>query len=444
MTIKEPKNPNYCATVVAIGELRPLANCDRIQAAIIFGQQVIVGIDVSVGDVGLFFPAETKLSEEFLFNNNLYRHAEKNRDPLKVGYFEDHGRIKTVRYRGHRSEGFWAPISFISYTGLVWPSVVKILPIGTAFDAIGDQEICSKYTARRNPGKTGFSKQQKKQIRLEDSLVEGQFAFHYKTTHLDKDIDMIRPTDRILISDKWHGTSAVIGKLPAYPEPRWWQRLLGIKPTPVPTLTWASRNVIKGVGKPKPVNFHYYGNDVWGEVAYEIGHLIPAGFTLYGEIVGFTSSGREIQKDYHYGCDSQRHRFLVYRVTATNQEGLVIELDWPQVVEFCGSRGIETVRPLFYGQAIDFCQPQEGKSWHESFLEKVKSEFIQDQDCPYNPGLPAEGVVVRVERLQRSRAFKIKNFRFKERESKLIDKGVPDMEEDQSEEEASYVDGNQE
>ena len=75
--------------------------------------------------------------------------------------------------------------------------------------------------------------------------------------------------------------------------------------------------------------------DVWGEVAAEVQDRIPKGFTIYGEIVGYTKDGSAIQKGYHYGCRPSTHRFLVYRVTFTSVDGHQIELGWPQKQEFC-------------------------------------------------------------------------------------------------------------
>lgn len=87
MKINKPKNPNYCATVVQIKRLVELEKCDNLQGAIIMGNQVIVDKSVKEGDVGLYFPLETQLSEQYLSNNNLFRHKEKNVDVEKGGYF---------------------------------------------------------------------------------------------------------------------------------------------------------------------------------------------------------------------------------------------------------------------------------------------------------------------------------------------------------------------
>ena len=65
-------DPNYCATVIKIEKIVELENCDNVYAAIIMGNQVIVSKNIKVGDIGLFFPVETKLSKDYLSANNLY------------------------------------------------------------------------------------------------------------------------------------------------------------------------------------------------------------------------------------------------------------------------------------------------------------------------------------------------------------------------------------
>lgn len=101
MKFEKPKNENYCATVTEIKNIVPLDNCDNIQGTIIFGNHVIIGKDVQVGDVGIYFPPETQLSNEYLSENNLYRDATLNKDQTKKGYFEVNGRVRTAKLRGY-------------------------------------------------------------------------------------------------------------------------------------------------------------------------------------------------------------------------------------------------------------------------------------------------------------------------------------------------------
>ena len=121
MKLKEPKNSNYAAILVEIKTLVTLENCDNVQAAIILGNQVIVDKSVKIGDVGLYFPLECQLSKEYLSANNLYRKKELNLDQTKAGYFEENGRIRCVKFRGHKSEGLFMPsgsLFFIGTSGL--------------------------------------------------------------------------------------------------------------------------------------------------------------------------------------------------------------------------------------------------------------------------------------------------------------------------------------
>ncbi len=140
MKIEAPENPNYCAIVTTLQTFVELPGCDRIKAAVVYGTQVIVSKDAKPGDVGLYFPPETALSAEFCSENNLFVKPEYgNMDPTKKGFFEKHGRVKCVKFRGFKSEGFWIPLSSLGYllSGIDFKE-------GDSFDKIDDHEICCK------------------------------------------------------------------------------------------------------------------------------------------------------------------------------------------------------------------------------------------------------------------------------------------------------------
>ena len=139
-----------------------------------------------------------------------------------------------------------------------------------------------------------------------------------------------------------------------------------------------------------------------------------------------------IQGGYHYGCQPGTHRFLVYRVTSTNPDGKVVELAWPQMKEFCSKYGLEMVVELFYGRAEQFFPKTVGMSleeWQDGFVKALEQKYVHDQMCPYNNNeVPAEGVVLRVERLDECESFKLKSFVFMKWETDQLDKGVVDIE----------------
>lgn len=432
-----PKNPNYAATVVKLKDFLDLPNCDNVKHAIVFGYHVIVGKDAKEGDVGLFFPVETQLLRDFLANNNLYRKAEwGNMDPSKVGFFEQHGRVKCMKFRGHKSEGFWIPLWSLSYLGYS----EEEYKIGTTFDCVGDRPICKKYIPRFNSVVgNGAKTPKKRQPKLEDKLVEGQFAFHEDTYNLRKNIEAIHPDQWISITDKWHGTSAIFANVLVNKDLPWYLRALRWLGVPVVdteyALTWASRRVIKGVGGDvKTTARHFYKEDIWSTVAKEIGDRIPQGFTVYGEIVGYTPSGQEIQKGYHYGCKPGEHRFLVYRVTYTAPNGTVMELGHHDIENFCAHRNLEMVKLIWYSKAYDLTDrgPEYWGSvqvWQEKLLEALERTYMLDLPCPFNNGeVPAEGIVVRIDHCPKFTAFKLKNSSFLLHETKMTDKGEIDME----------------
>jgi hypothetical protein len=300
---------------------------------------------------------------------------------------------------------------------------------------------------------------QGRQARAEDKIQEGQFHFHIDTEKLDRNLFKIHPSMYISISDKWHGTSAVFANLIVKRPLNWFERLLKrlgvqIQETGYGHI-WSSRRVVKGVdGEEKANAVHFYSTDIWGVVAKEVEQSIPKGYTLYGEIVGFTPDGGAIQsmkgQPFHYGCQPGTHMFLVYRVTTTNADGKILELSWKQMKEFCNKYGLNMVKELYFGRAGDFAPENETLKyylqsylsgderslgdWQEEFLAEIKRQYVHDQMCPYNNlEVPAEGVVVKVDRLDEAESYKVKNFLFLKWESDALDAGEADLETQESE-----------
>ena len=435
MNFAAPKNKNYCAVVVALERFAPLANCDNLKAALIFGNSVIVSKDVEAGAVGVFFPTETALSAAFLGPNNLFNKPELgNVDPTRKGYFEAHGRVRTVKFRGHKSEGFWIPLECLSFLGLPLSEYL----VGSEFDAINETPICSKYISKRNQASTRQGKPgQSKKKSVADDIIEGQFRFHIDTAHLGRNIHRIDPATVISISEKWHGTSAIFANILIKRKLNWLERTLQRLGFSIQDheygFTWASRRVLKGVNQQAKADaVHFYSDDIWGIVGKEVAPLIPKGFTVYGEIVGYMPDGGMIQKGYHYGCQTGSHRFLVYRVTFVNEDGRVVELGWNQVQEFCTKQGMECVKQIFYGQAgqlLSVTSFQNVEQWREALLDLIHKDHVPDAMCAHNKmQVPLEGVVVRVERFDECESYKLKSFLFRKMESDSADNGEVDTE----------------
>ena len=440
--LSTPENENYAATVVSLKNFVDLPNCDNVKAAIIFGNSVIVDKQTREGQIGLFFPVECQLSKEFLSNNNLYRKPEWNKDPTRLGFFEEKGRVKALKFRGHKSEGFWVPMSYLFYLN---PNTMPKLEIGDVFDTIDGNKICNKYippfTKKEitNPSKG-------KQPKLEDMIVDGQFRFHLDTSNFRKNAWKLKPTDWISITDKWHGTSVVFANILVNKKLNWFEKLLIKLKVNIVTskygFTYSTRRVIKEVDGSSKNSLNFYTTDVHKDASQNILSVIPEGYTIYAEIVGYQSNGSHIQKGYHYGCkaglpiDSSsiyyfgENKVVVYRVTSTNAKGKTLELSWPQVQEFCAKYGLSTVPTFWYGQAKDlFPDLNLEEHWNEEFLTRLEKTYVTDQMCPYNNNkVPAEGIVLRIDRLEECESFKLKNFKFLEWETKQNDEGTVDLE----------------
>lgn len=439
----EVKDKNYCASVVVINKLVELPGANTIQHAIIFGNSIIVSKEAKEGDIGLFFPVETQLSQEFLYNNNLYSDASLNEDPTKKGFFGNKGRVRCCKMMGgkYKSEGFFIPLESLDY--LHYPFNTDNFPVGLEFNSINDFLICQKYMvaekAASNPNNPG----NKKTIKI-NRLVENQYRLMNDTDNLRKNVWKINPNDTISISNKYHGTSWAVGKILVTNIPTWKDKIasfFGVKRLEsYYDVIYSSRKVVKNAYLNANPN-HYYGMDLWGEIAASVKDIIPKGITLYGECVGYLPTGSAIQsaggKAFDYGCAPNTYKLIIYRITSTNSDGKVFEFSWAQIKDFCKVYGLNMPDTFYYGLAKDYAPELDtANHWNENFLARIEKDFIKEQDCPRcNNKVPEEGVVISVENLYERNSYKLKNFRFLAKETEELDKGVVDLESSQSVEE---------
>jgi len=83
---------------------------------------------------------------------------------------------------------------------------------------------------------------------------------------------------------------------------------------------------------------------------------------------------------------------------------------------------------LFYGYAKELSDERlTEKHWQEKFLETIKEKY-NDKNCFMCKNVvPEEGCVIRIENLD-FEAYKQKSFKFYEKETKDLDKGIIDIE----------------
>ena len=185
----------YEAIVCKLKNLRPHPNANKLQLMTFQGYQVVLGLDNTEGQLGVFFPVGGKLSQEYLHNNNLFKHSELNIDKTKAGFFSDNGRVRSIKLRGEKSDGFWMPIESLDWAG---PNRLKE---GDTFDRVGQHVICEKYITRatRNQMSQGQSKKKKAKEGFK-MLIQ-----HYDTPQLRNNVKRIPHNSVLYITEKLHG-----------------------------------------------------------------------------------------------------------------------------------------------------------------------------------------------------------------------------------------------
>jgi len=442
MKLEIKNNKNYCAYVVKIENKIDLDGCDNIQGSVIFSNHVIISKDTKIGDIGIYFPVECQLSDYFLKNNNLYRDVTLNKDSnAKPGFFETNRRIRAMKFRGHKSDGFYIPLTAMGYLKID----LSEFKVGDVFDTVDGNELCKKYfivtkgEQTHNRKQYGFFKKywmrfNKKffgKKKLVDP-VENQFRFHIDTTHLDRNINTIFPDSTISATHKIHGTSSILSYILCKKNILWYQKIFksSIDKTEYKYVV-ASRKLIRN---------HYERKKTISEYLISMDELqsyLQKGMTLYYEIAGYKLTGKFIQKNYDYGCDIGCHKNYIYRITTINVDGNVTEWSARQVQDWCRSMGLLAVPELYYGFAKDMFPELDTTYidvWRRGFLNKLSEKYLEKQSIYCKNKVWEEGIVLRLETADLN-VFKFKSFNFKLQETKNLDSGEIDIEESNADDE---------
>jgi len=428
MKLEIKDSANYAAQVVKVPELFKLPNSDRLYGAGIFGNTIVVDSSwlSREGTLAVFFPAEAQLAEWFTSQANLFRHNEKNADQTQAGYLEDNRRIRAIRLRGTVSAGLLLPLDVLGKG--------NGFAEGDTFDTIDGVEYSRKY--RLKEPQAARSREDKKLAKAFKRVDAKLFPVHVETDQYLRNEHLLSDDDVLIVTQKLHGTSwrganTIVKRKPTWRD--WWAK----KVLRVPVqetyydLLAGSRQVIKD---PKSeTQEHFYGYDLWTRKLSKVASQIPENIIVYGEIVGYTDGGAEIQKGHTYGEVEGNNTLYVYRVAIITNSGDLYDLAWDQVVNFCNTHGFKHVPELWRGLKKDFDL--------DSFVEKdFRKEFnasFQYTDVPVplsGKGTGAdEGIAIRVDRGgQVPLLFKYKNPSHYAYETEVLDSGEVDMESEES------------
>lgn len=448
------QNTNYACRIIRLPKPYKHPNADKLQCVNYQSNIVITGLAAQEGDLYVYFPLECQIHHDYLSYTDSFQESTLNQNPTVKGFFPSSGRVKAVRLRQQPSMGYIVPIASLAtwiatlqpndslYSDVNYLCSVLESCVDKDFDTIvlGEQEtiLCKKYvpnTKQKGPANTP----KKDKIKRHNKVVDGQFRFHVDTENLRKNMDKVNPLDTITISYKLHGTSAVYSYINCNRKLKWYEKLLqklGVKIEDKHyDYIYSSRSVIKnGYEYDKKDHNHYYKEDVWGIVSKEVFPCLEKGITVYGEIVGFTPEGRHIQKGYDYGCLPKNHAFYVYRITSTNVDGRVVEFTWPQVLDYCTRYNLKTPPTVHHGEALNLYErfnmgPEftDDNQFRENLLTYLINAHTEGDCYMCTNKVPAEGIVLRIEGPQ-FQAYKLKSFRFLERESAQLDTEEVDIE----------------
>lgn len=407
----------YQAIVCAI-QTRPHPNADKLALGTVHGYQVVVGLDTEDGDVGVFFPTDGQLSQEMCDANDLIGYVDEETGERKGGFFAKNRRVRSQKFRGEKSDGYWTPLSALEFTG----ADVSALSEGDQFDELNGVPICNKYFT---PATLKAQQSSAGKKRRENDL----FAKHVDTLQFRNEFDRLPEATIIYLTEKLHGTSGRVGLVKEsvnLPTPKWkrpFAKMFKIKhkteKSYVPLL--GTRNTILADHTVEG----FYGSEEfrWSAVEKIVPNLHKDEI-IYFELVGYTNTGqpimaqpstkdlKDIKKQYGeqmtfaYGQPAGTCGLHVYRITRVNEDGNAVELPWIQVKARCRELGINHVPEI----------PGSSPFLHDT----SRPEFLRD-GVEYNMEGPSlldethirEGVVVRAELPDGSTKFlKSKSFSF--------------------------------
>ena len=485
----------YTAFITRIKNLRPHPNADRLQMGECFGNTVIVSMDYTDNQLGIYFPSDGQVSVEFAEANNLLRKKDDAGNNIG-GYMDESKRnITAIKLRGEKSDGLFLPLKSLESFG-----DITTLKEGDRIDVFNGHAICNKYIPRRNPRShtgNGENKTRKKKVNVAPLFTE-----HADTEQLAYNLSVFKPGDEIEITLKMHGTSQRTAYLPVFKgyKRTLWDKICKREGTPIYDWGYVSgtRRVVL-----EDYDGGYYGSNEFREQYSKFfeGKLWK-GEEIFYEVVGFTHTGtpimstadnkklndKEFVKQYgktttfSYGCSPDGSRdcrvemtrgslqigditvpvdnatiyepvpqseIYVYRMTMTNEDGDIIEYT-PDFMRYrCEQMGVKTVPVMWKGIIPDdYCiltkyldeyntMQADFKCYYDAgnFVKAMAEQFYDGPD-PIGKTHIREGVVVRILNRPKFCAYKHKCWHFKALEGIIkVEAEVPDMEEAESIEE---------
>jgi len=352
MILTKDKTNN--AIITKLSNVREHPNANRLKLATVLGTQVIVDLEARDGDAVIYFDSNLRLSQEYLYYNNLYSNQEMNENKAKKGYFGKNGRVKAQKFRGEISNGYVAPFSSLEFIASIAPTepfndlrrinsqgvklqginlhnadlknanlrvheILANIKMDDEFTHINGVKICEKYMADNST----FGGNVKKK----DKPKSAMFHKHWDTKQLMRELNSL-PTDAVLyVEEKIHGTSGRTGNVLCNNK-KWWQ-------------IWKEKQVWKvlsGTRRVDDIDAHL--SSIRREIDCKVAPNLHKGEEIYYEIYGYEGAST-IQKGFPYDCKPHQYKAMLYRVTITTPDGYSIDLNRELVYDRAEELGLE-------------------------------------------------------------------------------------------------------
>lgn len=460
----------HCGYVVKVEHIRKHENADRLQIATFFGNDTVVSLETKLGDVGVYFPSDLQLSEEYCNQNNLVRKKDENGKEIG-GYLDPEKRnIKAIKLRGEKSDGVFMPLSSFDYC--FDDEAVNHMKVGEQITVINGHEICNKYIPKTSVRTGGYSEGNRTRSKKVD--IAPLFKEHADTEQLAYNLGAFKAGDLVEITLKMHGTSQRTGYLPCLKS---YKRTLVDKimrrqgkPVYEYDYVTGTRRVV--LADMTTGGGYYDTNDFRKEHHDNLVGKLNKGETVYYEVVGFVNentpimskgNNEKLDKDFvkqygketvfSYGCSPTGKKLMygedeigkfeipidvpvsdmyVYRMTLTNEDGFVVEYT-PDFMRYrCEQMGVKCV-PVFTTVMLNtemLDLETDGRTPGE-IVKDIAEKYYSGPD-PVGKTHTREGVVCRIINRPKFAAYKHKCYEFKMLEGLIKDTAsAPDMEEAQ-------------
>ncbi len=307
--------------VCKISSIEKHPNADKLDIATVKGWNCIIGKgDFKVGDLIIFIPPDSLLSEQLLAKYNL-------------PYLRKGSRVKTVKLRGFISEGLILPLQDAS-----WKEGRNVA------EEIG---ITKWVAPERNSSKT----------------ANHQIKKRRRNPNFDKytDIENIRnfnsafvPGDNVVVLEKIHGANWRIGHLAKGVRDNFFLKIwdkLQILLFGSHELVYGSHNVQLRWNLYAGKKEGYFKVNIYEKIAkkYNFKSFLEKDYIVYGEVYG-----PQVQKGFGYGLGDGVVDLVVFDVKYKGNY-----ISYPEMLAFCKQHGLPTAPELFVGEY----NPDNVKDW---------------------------------------------------------------------------------